>query len=233
MNPRLTVALCALALTSGLEAQVGHDPFSSPYRDLRLKHTLTFFGGYITSGEGRADVGPSNGALAGVRWDIHVGGATSLFLGVAGAAAERNLVDPTLPPDTRYFATASQQLFILDGGFNLILTGRKTWHGLAPYVGGSMGMVLGAAVPQDTVSGFTFNNKFQLGPQIGIRFFPTRRVHLRIEGRNVMWRLKYPGAFFSRPLTDPSAASVLDPVTTKNSEWVHHPVLKIGLGWTL
>lgn len=227
-------AAAALAVTSlPLSAQVGHDPSSSPYRDLRIKHTLTFFGGQLDGGRGKARVGPSDGRLLGARYDIHVGGAATIFAGVSYAAAERNLVDPDDPVDTRYFGVADQDLYLIDAGFNLILTGRKTWRGFAPYFGAALGMVAGGAVPEDS-SGFAFKNKFQVGPMVGVRYFPNRRFHLRLEARDIIWRLGYGGTrFFNTPANAPSDPPVLDPTVNRSSEWVHHPTLKFGFGLTI
>lgn len=225
--------LFATALPAGALAQVGHDPTASPYRDLRIKHTLTFIGGHLGGGRGKARVGPSGGENLGLRYDIHVGGAATVFAGASFTAATRNLVDPDEPEATRYFGTADQDLLLLDGGFNLILTGRKTWRGFAPYLGAAMGAVIGSTVPEDS-SGFAFETKFQAGPMIGVRYFVNRRFHFRLEARDVIWRLTYGSTrFFNDPLNAPGDPPVLDPRFNDNTEWVHHSVLSFGIGWTL
>lgn len=227
----LVVLLAAIATPAA--AQVGHDPTSSPYRDMRIKHTLTFLGGHLGGGRGKARVGPSSGQQFGLRYDIHVGGAASIFLGASYTSAERNLVDPDESEATRYFGTATQELFLIDGGFNLILTGRKTWHGLAPYLGAAVGAVVGSPVPEDS-SGFAFETKFQVGPMVGVRYFFNRRLHVRLEARDILWRLTYGSTrFFNDPANAPGDPPVLDPRFNDNTEWVHHSLLTFGFGWTL
>lgn len=233
-NLMYTVALVVTGLTPlDAAAQVGHDPTSSPYRDMRIKHTLTFLGGHLGGGRGKALVGPSNGDQVGARYDIHIGGAATIFAGFSYTAAERRLVDPDESVDTRYFGMANQELYLIDGGFNLILTGRKTWHNLAPYAGAAIGAVVGSAVPEDS-SGFSFKTKFQVGPMLGVRYFVNRRFHFRLEARDVLWRLTYGATrFFNPPANAPGDPPVLDPRYNGNSEWVHHSLLTIGIGWTL
>ena len=224
-------AAATLAVCHPVQAQVGHLPESSPYKDMRIKQTISFVGGYLAGGRGSAGVGPSGGTLAGLRWDITVGAPTVLFLSVMRADLERRLVNPDDPPATRFFGSAGQDVYVVDGGFNLMLTGRKTWRGLAPYFGGSLGVAFGGAFPEDS-SGFRFGNKFQVGPALGVRIHPSRRLHLRIEGRNILWRLNYPQRFFQDPANAPGEP-LLDINVQRPNEWVHHPTLVLAIGYTL
>jgi len=168
-----------LLVSSPLAAQVGHEPESSPYRDLRIKQTITGFGGYMWGGEGKPGVGPGDGPLGGLRWDVHLGGLASLFLGASVADLERVLLDPSKPLDTRVVGTTSQSVTVIDGGVNLLLTGRKTWHGLMPYIGAATGIAIGGSVPEDSLTNYMFGTKFHFGPTAGFRFFLNRRLHLR------------------------------------------------------
>lgn len=228
----LFVLVLLLLLNSPLAAQVGHQPESSPYRDMRIKQTITGFGGYMWGGYGKAGVGPGDGPLGGIRWDIHMGGLASLFLGVSLADLERVLLDPSQPRDTRVVGTAQQAVTVIDGGANLLLTGRKTWHGLMPYIGAAVGLAIGGSVPEDSLTNYQFNTKFHFGPTGGFRFFFNRRFHLRTEGRIMFWRLSYPLQFF-QPGTDPVVPPILDPAVNSENEWVIHYTLMIGLGYTI
>jgi hypothetical protein len=228
----ITISL-SLGASTSVMAQVGHNPASSPYRDIRVGHTVTILGGELSGGRGKAQVGPSGGFLGGIRYDAHVGGAATIFLGTAFSTATRNLIDPDTSLNARNIGVAEQSLLMVEGGFNFVLTGRKTWNRIAPYGGASLGMVIGSSVPEDS-TGFRFGNKFMVTPLVGIRFFPTRKFHLRIEARDILWRLNYNNTrFFDIPVNDPLAPPVLDAVTTKSTEWVHHPVIRIGIGWTI
>ncbi len=220
---------CFSLLSAPALAQVGHVAENSPYKDMRIKQSLVFYGGYLSGGRGSVGVGPSAGPMGAVQWEFAVGAPSILYLGVAFANLERALVNPNDPPDTRFFGTADQRILMLNGGFSIVLTGRKTWRGLAPYVGLGMGIAFGGAVPEDELSDFTFKTHFHIGPSVGIRIHPSPRFHFRIEGRGILWRLKYPEGFFGEPGTDP----LLNVVLETDSDWTLHPTLLFGIGYTL
>lgn len=221
-----TAVCLAVFQTTAALAQVGHLPENSPYKDMRIKQALVFYGGVMSGGEGNAGVGPTNGPVGGVRWEIAVGAPSILFLGLSMANLERPLVNPDDPPDTRFLDSANQRIVMVDAGLNFVLTGRKTWRGLAPYMGVGFGMAFGGPVPED-LSGYTFKTKFHIDPTIGIRFHPSPRFHFRIEGRAVFWRLNYPPRFFDG--TDP----LLNDLIQTNTNWTVHPTLLFGIGYTL
>lgn len=221
----LVTALAALLACTALQAQVGHPPGSSPYRDLRLRYAFAFDGGYALGSGGRVDVGPSSGLFGGVRLDLHLAGPTNAVFGVAYGQFERVLLHPDSTPDTRNVGTVKQSVVLADVGVDLVLTGAKTWHGFAPYVGAGLGIALGRDVPNDP-SGFDFSTKFMIGPRIGTQWHPTRRIMFRIEARDMLWRLRYPAWFFEG--SDP----VLDPNTVKYTEWTHNPMFVFSVGYT-
>ncbi len=105
----LTGAAACLAVfqTTTALAQVGHLPESSPYKDMRIKQALVFYGGLMSGGEGNAGVGPADGPVGGARWEITVGAPRILFLGLSLANLERPLVKPEDPPDTRFSGSAN------------------------------------------------------------------------------------------------------------------------------
>ncbi len=115
---------CFSLLSTPALGQVGHVAENSPYKDMRIKQALVFYGGYVSGGRGNVGVGPSAGPLGAVRWEFAVGAPSVLYLGVAFADLERALVNPGDPPDTRFFGTAHQKILMLNGGFNNVLTGR-------------------------------------------------------------------------------------------------------------
>jgi len=214
-------------------AQVGHRPESSPYRDLQAKRVLSFIGGYMNGSSGAAEVGPGDGPFAGARFDLHLSGPAAATFGASMASLERIIIDPTRGPENRTLDTASQSVLLLDAGIDLLLTGEKTWRGMIPYVGGGLGFALGGDVSADTLSGFTFSTHFTTGPRIGVWLHPSDRITFRIEGRDKIWRLKYPDGFFSIPEHEPLELPVLDANIMKDTQWVHHLTLSITVGWTI
>lgn len=226
--PRRAAAACLVLAAAGwpalAPAQVGHEPQHSPYRDLRATHQLLFSGGYVGGGGGVAGVGPRQGLVAGGRFAISLSAPLEAWLAVHGAQLTRHLIDPAAPPESRAVGTASQQVTIFDAGFALRITGAKTWHGLMPYVGASLGAATGSAVSD--ASGFSFGTPFQAGPHLGVRFYGRGPLILWLEGWDPIWRLSYPSGWTggANPVLLPS-----DPI----KEWVHNPTVLIGLGYIL
>jgi len=221
-----TAAVMSTAITATAAAQVGHNPLHSPYRDLRVKQQFTFMGGYLGGGGGSAGVGPRDGPIGGVRYSLSLSAPLELTLGVYDGHLTRHLLDPTAPVGQRDAGTAIQSVLIADAGFTLRITGAKTWHGFAPYMGFSMGVANGTAVLEDN-SSFTFRRPFQFGPRLGLRYYRGSSVSLWVEGWDPMWRLRYPLTFFSAPS---GSTPVLDPSVHGQTQWVHNPTLLVGVG---
>jgi len=72
-----TLALVVFATNA--QAQVGHLPQNSPYRDLETSQELTFFGGHYRAGKDPIGIAPSDGGMYGLRYLIHVGGPAFLM----------------------------------------------------------------------------------------------------------------------------------------------------------
>jgi len=230
---RTVVALgWALLLPAALYAQVGFRPESSPYRPLPEKYQLSVTGGYSWSNGGKVGVGPAHGPVFGGRFDLHLAGPGAIQVGANVGNFERLLLDPRLGPENRVRGTASQSVVMLDAGLNLVLTGQKAWRGIVPYIGTSLGMAFGGSVPEDSLSAYKFGAKFMVTPMAGMRLHPTRRLSLRVEARDAIWKLNYPASFFETPTLAPDEAPILDPQFNKDSEWTHNFMLFVSLGWS-
>ncbi len=236
MSNKLQTSLAILALPAfalafaprGALGQVGHDPEHSPYHDLRATHQFTLSGGYLAGGGGRAGVGPRQGPLLGFRYSLSLG-AVELTMALHGASLDRHIVDPTAPLDKRDAGVVHQSVMLADGGFNLRLTGAKTWHGFLPYVGASAGAATGGSVPQDN-SGFSFTTRFEFGPHLGVRYYGPGALSLWVEGWDPMWRLRYPNSFFDTTI---NPTPVLTVGTDPTTEWTHNPTVLVGFSLTV
>ena len=228
--PIAVMACFALPLATAA-AQVGHTPGSSPYRNLAGNKWISVQGGYLAGSAGSAGVGPSDGMFMGVRADFGLTAAIDLTADLAAADLKRVPIDPTQGPENRVTGSARQTVLLAQTGIVLRLSGEKTWHGLLPYAGLTMGLAVGTEVEADSLSNFNFGFHFVTGPQIGVRVHPGRRLFLRLEARDIVWRLKYPNVFFEVPTNDPDSLPVLNPLTEDDSEWTHHPMLIFGLGF--
>lgn len=221
------LALCAL-LSPPLAAQVGHDPARSPYRPILLRTSVSALANYIWGSTGKLGVGPSNGPGVGLRYEMRLSGPTDMFATVGWSRLERMVADPYAPSDERITGPVDQGVLFTEAGFLIILTGDKTWHRLAPYLGANLGLAFGEGLPQDT-SGYTFSAKFVSGPLLGVRFYGPGAIFLRVEGRLQFWKVSYPTSYFLAP---DEGDPLLNPLVDSESEWTTHPALLIGLGYT-
>jgi len=87
-------------------------------------------------------------------------------------------------------------------------------------------VAVGGRSPRDT-SRYDFGTKFAVMPEAGIRWYPVRRVSVRVDFRAVGWKVTYP-ATYKYPYNQ---TPVLEP-TAPLSEWTWHPWVTLGLGWT-
>lgn len=221
-------ALLIVAAPAAASGQVGHPPADSPYRDIDRSQTLSAVIGHLGGSRGRAGVGPASGLTVGARFEMRLSGPTDLVVSIARSGTDRFVMDPFQPAADRRAGPVGQSLMMADVGLVFLITGPKTWHGLAPYVGASFGMAFAGATPQDS-SRYEFGSKFTLQPAIGVRYYPTESISLRVEARDVLWRLRYPVSFFAPPPDDPTSPPILPP-DSEDTEWTHHPWLTVGIG---
>jgi hypothetical protein len=224
---------CTLVASPGI-AQVGHPPHSSPYRDIRKGHTLTLLGGYLKGDGGDLNIGPHSGSVFGVRYDLRSGSTIQLALGIERGDLERSIINPFVSLANRRTGPVKQSVTFLDLALQFNLTGGKSWHRIAPFVGASAGVALASGTPADT-SGYEFGRKFYLAPGMGIRLFLSDRLHLRAEARATFWKLNYPTTFQNEPTEEPGTAAepnAVIPPGGKLSEWTSSRWLRIGLGYS-
>lgn len=227
--------LAVLLATTPLAAQVGHAPGSSPYRDIVKGKSLAFLYGDVAGNGGRLGIGPHNGRSYGLRFDIRVGAPVQLGVTVARAEVERLIVSADDSVNNRVDGPVGQNLTMIELALQLNLTGKKTWHRLAPYLAGSIGLADGSPLPasQDS-STYNYGSKIYIAPAIGTRVFLSSRLHLRLEARQHFWKLTYPSSYTREPAAEPSTDpdnpnSVLG--GAKPEEWSGARELRAGLGF--
>lgn len=215
------------------QAQVGHPPGASPYRDIRKGHTFTGFAGYVGGSGGRFQIGPHDGAVFGIRYDIRTASAIQLGLQLSRADLDRLIVDPFVELANRVSGPVKQTVTFAELDLQFNLTGGKTWRRLAPFVGAGVGLTFASGTPADT-SDFNFGKKIYFAPHAGLRLFVTPRLHLRAEGRVTFWKLKYPASFTREPPLEPGTAASPNAVITdgRTEEWTTGSWLQAGLAYS-
>jgi hypothetical protein len=223
----LTCALLAASLSAS--AQVGHLPQRSPYRDVLVKHQLTYFAGYYSGASDPGRVAPNDGPMIGARYSVRLGGPVFLTGRLAGVFTDRTVVDPTLPPAQRLVGTTSVPLLFGDMGFDLVLTGAKTWHSLAPAINASLGLAA-------DLSGTTDKSQFRVGVPFLLSLGPSLRFvpgdgkwSWRLDLTDQYFRLRYPESFFLKTGAD----STYLPPDGKRTLWRHNWATTLGVSVAL
>jgi hypothetical protein len=214
-------------------AQVGHPPESSPYRDIRRGHTFTALGGYFSGNGGNFNIGPHDGAIFGVRYDIRTSRTIQMGLGVSYAELQRFIVNPFVRLANRRSGPVDQSVTFAEIDLQFNLTGGKSWRRIAPFVAAGGGFAFASGTPADT-SQYEFGNKFYVAPSVGARVFPSDRLHLRLEARATFWKLRYPTTFQREPVEEPGTPGNPNAVIPGNNltEWTTNLWLQAGLGYS-
>jgi opacity protein-like surface antigen len=220
-------ALAGLLAATPAAAQVGSPPERSPYRDIRFGHAISFGAAMWSGSGGEVEVGPGDGTTFGLRYDLRISQPVSISAGVSRGDFDRVVLDPEALPADREAVPATESLNLVDVGLLFTITGAKTWHGLAPYLGAAAGLAI-AGNPDDD-SGYEFGNKVTFAPLVGTRFFVGENFFARLELRGTFWKLSYPTSFLTSPTVNEDDAILPG---GPESEWVVNPSIQVGLGYS-
>lgn len=226
MKLSLSAMMLALAAAPAV-AQVGHQPSKSPYHDVPFRQEVTLFGGSYQGAIGKAGVGPTGGPVIGVRYSIRLGGPVEATAHLARVGTSRMVKDPAKSDSERLVGKQSFGLYMADVGFDLNLTGQKSFHRLVPVVGAGLGVVSGSG--SEDVGGFRVGTPFALNFRAALRFVPEGNISARLELSDNMFQLSYPSAYFRSPPIGEGG-----PILSRSvgdSQWTHHRVLTLGISY--
>jgi hypothetical protein len=221
-----SLLLIGLVAAAPASAQVGHDPERSPFRDIRKGSGISLGVGYLAGSAGSLGVGSTDGPTATGRFELSLGGPMIVAVGASLARLERTVLDPNIDPPPRT-GPFDSDVVMVDLGLQLRLTGQKTYHRLAPYLGAAVGMAFEVSGPSDPGL-YSFGTKFTVAPGGGIRVYTGRHLSLTADFRVLFWRLAYPTTYQSPP----SGGPPLVPSGAKNTDWTTHPWTTVGVVWT-
>jgi hypothetical protein len=198
MNRTSLALLAAASILAPLaaRAQVGHAPDRSPYQDIEPGQNLTLTGGWLFVRRDPADVAPKSSPFGALRYDIAIGGPASFYARYTFAPSERRLLAPANPEATRLLSTPSVKTSALDLGLDLSLTGKKTWHRIAPSIAAGVGIV--SDFTKADSGAYRFGSKFAFTYGLGMRFIPSSGVSFRVDLTNYTWQYQYPDRYFVR-----------------------------------
>lgn len=173
----------------------------SPYRFLDGTHTVGLVVGTIAAKRGELNTGPGGGTLVGVRYGLELRGPLALDVHGFFASSDRQVFVPVAGTGLIPLGSAGTSLAGLDARLRFTVTGRRTWHWIAPYValgGGLAGELSGpSAIEQevDPAARVGFGPSFVAVGGAGIRIIPTARIELRAEANLRIWKLGTPVGF--------------------------------------
>ncbi len=227
----VAVGLAAVLAPAGLAAQVGHDPSRSPFRDVVTRQSLTLFGGWFSGNTASAGVGAQSARIIGGRFQTRLSGPIELTATLASIASERLVINPSQPVATRVSGPVDLGLVAADLGLALVLTGAKSWHRMAPYIGVGVGVIVPTEGTTDP-GGYKVASNFTIAPTVGLRVIASRRYSLQVEARDNTIRYEWPRDYFvpvdasNNPLPP-----VLDPLKFKDRQVTHNLTLSVGLSY--
>jgi hypothetical protein len=195
---------------------------------MRRAHGLQIGASYITGGRGSAGAGLTDLRVLGLRYELPFAGMFRAMFGLGYGRGERYVIDPAAPPESRRLGPDQDDAILAGGELQLLITGQKTWHNLAPYVTVGGGLAYGGAEPDREAVGYKFGTKTYLTTGAGVRWYPARRFSLRADFCLFLWRLRYPPQYYVSIQDQPP---VLAPEVEEN-EWTRHPSLRLAVGWT-
>jgi len=236
--------LAALAALLGVAAPrpaaaqvVGNPPESSPYRDILYHESFTLFGGRFAGNAGDAGVGALPGAAFGGRLAVRLSGPVEFWATLGEAASRRHVIiadtSVTHTDSARRGPDIRMPLVLADLALVLNVTGDKSWHRLAPYVGLGLGFVTPTRNVTDP-GGYQVGFNFALVPTIGTRLFVSDALAVRLEVRDYYFRYSYPLAYFDtlnlHYAGPPPRSSVL-PLGGTDRRWANHLTLWVGAAY--
>jgi hypothetical protein len=214
-------AALALLVAFPLRAQVGHDPESSPYRDLEYRQEFTPYGGWARARVDAAGVTPRSAAIAGLRHELYLAGPVSLTGDFSTMFSERTIIDPAKPRATRVVGMEKSPVYGVDLGIALGLTGRKSWHHLVPQIRSGAGVLVNGAA--DVLDGYKFGTPFAISFGAGLKFVAGSRLQLRADVGERLFKQKNPESFYTKA-SDNTAVLTDSP----RSYWTNHGLLTLG-----
>jgi hypothetical protein len=230
MKRALLAVLVSMTAAAGVATPAAAQRIDSPYRFLEHSQFAGPYLGRMMPAQGRLGLGPHDAMTLGARWAIQVSGPFLLGAEIGYAPTRRTVRDTVfIAADSvfREIGEADMRLLSVLGNVRLNLTGPRTWHGLQPFLLTGVGVVIDVAgspaVEEDMPANLQYDYGTTFAAQVaaGVDWFATQRVSLRLEGRNMLWKLGIPEGFL---LTE---AGALLP----RSDWENNFVVSAGISF--
>ena len=197
MNGRIGLVIGALLLGATASAQAQR--ITTPYRFFEETQAAGFFVAHITPDRGSIGLGADPGIAFGARYHIRMSGpffveGEALYFPTTRAVRDTTVVDSAFVS----VGEAETAIALVQASLRFNITGQRTWNRMLPFILLGVGLGVEArdddeadeAVPSE--ARFDFGTTFAGQMGLGIEFFPVDRLAVRIDARNLLWRLKTP-----------------------------------------
>jgi hypothetical protein len=149
--------------------------------------------------------------------------------------SDRAVIDPRLESGPAAVDTADVNWLLLEGGFQIALTGARTVHGVQPYVTLGGGILRGIgeepsdflSEPGDEAFRYRVGTAASFAGGVGFEWIPVERVGVGFELRDHLWRIKAPDGFFRPDVLD--RIEDLGLPAPRETEWTHNLELSVSL----
>ena len=184
-------------LTLGTPASA--QQIQSPYRFLNTSQEAGVFVASINPSEGTLRLGSESGLAYGLRYAIQLSGpfmleGEAMYFPTSHAVLDTTVVDSAY----RVLGTADHAIASGTAALRVNLTGQRTWHRIQPFVHFGVGFAMEASREQEAVDLAPETARYEFGTTFaglfggGISWVPTNRLAVRLDARNLLWKIKTP-----------------------------------------
>ncbi|MDX1494399.1 MAG: hypothetical protein R3253_10095, partial [Longimicrobiales bacterium] len=142
MRHPLASASATLAALALLCVPLTAQTVPSPFDYLEERQEIGPYFGLLSADRGRFDFGPDGGMIYGARYAIELSGPLAFEARSGFVDGTRLVVDPSRLPGEQIVGEVDSQILTVDAGFRFTFTGRRSWHGLAPFLSANAGIAI-------------------------------------------------------------------------------------------
>ncbi len=234
---RLVLAVLFLASWSLPGNSAAQERIETSYDWIERGRRVTVFGGHIAADRGSLDIGPGSSSVLGARFRTRVSSPLSLEIGFGLGNTQRFVIDPRLDTGPAPVDTVDANWLLIEGGFQIALTGARTLHHLQPYVVLTGGVLKGRGeVVSDSMTAVEdVPFQYRIGTAslftagLGLEWIPNDRIGLGVELRDRLRRLKAPDGFFDFLVLQNIEELGLE--APRESEWTHNIEFSASLSY--
>lgn len=231
----LALACAWLVLPPGPAAAQEEPGIDTPYRWISRSFRAGLVGGYVGTDRGRVELGPGSSVVGGGRVRLGISDPISLGFTAAYGNSERLEIDPRSVADSGLIVRDSldTQWILAELEIQVALTGRRTWHGLQPYVTLGAGFLVGVSEERTTTFDspdlVDFEYQINAAPVVhvgvGTEWLVSDRLGIGLEIRDHLWRIKTPAGFFREDVLDGFEGAEIS--APEDTEWPHNLELSV------